>query len=441
LTKLPEGATGWLCESFAAGAEIHEFASDAALDGRVRHVADWIAASVFNDEAWLKDLDDRGRPKKLLKIGSLAQAEAEADKAMRRFAFKAAAAQYVEVEGEETVMTFANGNRIVRLLSPAALDRESAMMGHCVGQGAYDATVADRSRSIYSLRDGRGQAHVTFDIEERQRALLQCKGKGNLPPVGRYLPEIRAFVERERVELREAAGFTGLVEDTAGRIHSVGALPKGLSVPGSLDLREMRSVTALPEDLKVAGHLDLRGTAVTALPESLLVRGYLDASRTAITALPKGLKKIGGHLDISDTAVTDLPEGLKVGGDLKLRRSVVKALPRGLEVGRDLDLADTAISKLPKHLYVRGNLFLSWSAVSTLPKGLRVGGDLDLRGSAVTALPEGLTVGGNLHLRGTGIKRLPEDLKVGAFLFSDDGTQIVVKSPSLRQRLRGFLGL
>jgi hypothetical protein len=101
----------------------------------VRHVADWISAAVINDEPWLKDIDGEGRTKKLLKIGSLAQAEAEADKAMRRFAFKAAAAPHVDGEGEESIMTFADGGRVVRLLTPAALDRESAMMGHCVGQG------------------------------------------------------------------------------------------------------------------------------------------------------------------------------------------------------------------------------------------------------------------------------------------------------------------
>ena len=68
---------------------------------------------------------------------------------MRRFAFNGAAAAYVGGEGEESVMTFADGSRIVRLLTPEALDRESAMMGHCVGQGAYDKSMLEvRASSI-----------------------------------------------------------------------------------------------------------------------------------------------------------------------------------------------------------------------------------------------------------------------------------------------------
>ncbi|WP_247774315.1 hypothetical protein [Bradyrhizobium sp. 192] len=135
---------------------------NAALEASVRHVADWIEAARVNNEEWLQRCDEQGRPLKLLKIGSLAQAIAEADKAMRRFAFNAAAAPHIDGEGEESVMTFADGSRIVRLLTPAALDRESAMMGHCVGQGAYDAAVKDRSRIIYSLRDAKNKAHVTL---------------------------------------------------------------------------------------------------------------------------------------------------------------------------------------------------------------------------------------------------------------------------------------
>lgn len=210
LQNLEPDSPGWLREKFAAGVTFHRFVPDAALTARVCHVADWIEAARFNNEPWLENCDAKGRPLKLLKIGSLARAEAEADKAMRRFAFKAAAAPHVEGLGEESVMTFADGSRIVRLLTPAALDRESAMMGHCVGQGAYDKAVTDRSRIIYSLRDSSNKAHVTLDVKVAGNELVQCRGKQNAPPVERYMPAVRKFMEQQNFALKESARMTGL---------------------------------------------------------------------------------------------------------------------------------------------------------------------------------------------------------------------------------------
>jgi hypothetical protein len=291
-----------------------------------------------------------------VKIGSLGQAEAEADKAMRRFAFKAAAAPYVEGEGEESVMTFDDGGRIVRLLTPVALDRESAMMGHCVGQGAYDAAVRDRSRIIYSLRDREGKAHVTFEVQADGNELLQCKGKQNAPPVEKYMPQVRAFTERSGFVLKESARMTGLVQDESGRCHSILALPDGLSVGGNLDLYGT-AVTALPEGLRVGGNLDLHGTAVTALPEGLSVGRDLNLRGTNITALPTRLS-VGGDLDLEDTKITALPDGLSVGGNLDVYGTKITSLPEGLRVGGYLDLCGTNITALPEGLSVRGVVLL-----------------------------------------------------------------------------------
>ena len=124
-------------------------------------------------------------------------------------------------------MTFADGGRVVRLLTPAALDRESAMMGHCVGQGAYDAAVRDRSRIVYSLRDRDGKAHVTFDVKVGGDEFLQCKGKQNAPPVARYMPQVQAFIERSGFVLKESTRMTGLVQDVAGAAIALLRCPRG----------------------------------------------------------------------------------------------------------------------------------------------------------------------------------------------------------------------
>jgi hypothetical protein len=98
--------------------------------------------------------------------------------------------------------------------------------------------------------------------------LLQCKGKQNEPPVQRYMPQVRAFIERLGFALKEPARMTGLVQDIGGKVHSLTALPDGLNVGGDLDLRDT-NITALPDGLNVGGGLYLRGTKITALPDGL----------------------------------------------------------------------------------------------------------------------------------------------------------------------------
>ena len=107
-------------------------------------------------------------------------------------------------------------------------------MGHCVGQGAYDRSVLEHSRIIYSLRDTDNKAHVTLDVEVAGNELRQCKGKQNEPPVERYMPQVRAFIERSGFVLKESARMTGLVQDIGGKVHSLAALPDGLKVGGGL---------------------------------------------------------------------------------------------------------------------------------------------------------------------------------------------------------------
>jgi hypothetical protein len=185
------------------------------------------------------------------------------------------------------------------------------------------------ARSFRQLRRFRGGINTEKVFGTHSWA--ECKGKQNEPPVERYQPQARAFIERSGFALKASARMTGLVQDIDGKLHSLTALPEGLSVGGNLDLCGT-NITALPEGLSVGGNLDLCGTNITALPEGLSVGGYLVLRLTKITALPDGLS-VGGGLDLRDTNITALPEGLSVGGYLDLNRTKITALPKGLTVG------------------------------------------------------------------------------------------------------------
>jgi hypothetical protein len=91
-----------------------------------------------------------------------------------------------------------------------ALKYEGETMGHCVG-GYCPDVVAGKTR-IYSLRDAKGQPHVTIEVRPGESLqglaayqarypegnipseIVQIKGKGNRKPNEEYLPFVQDFV-------------------------------------------------------------------------------------------------------------------------------------------------------------------------------------------------------------------------------------------------------
>jgi len=436
LQKMPEGEMrysnhSWLRAAFHEGEVIYRFRPDTELLSQIRHIIDWIAAAMENDADWLRQLDDRGRPKKLRKIGSLDQATKEANKAMLIYAQRAAANGYDDAHGhEKTVKTYGDGYRMVQLLTPGALDRESGYLGHCVGNGAYDAGLKAGRHEFYSLRDANGKGHATLEVRLEDNALLQCKGKQNAPPVSKYMPHIQAFLKDRRYKLQESPRHTGLVEQD-GVYYDINHLPENFHYKGYLDLANCTGLTTLPDGLQVGGSLSLIGCiGLVALPTGLQVDENLYLTRCAgLSALPEDLN-VGGNLDLSGcVGLTVLPEDLNVGKNIDLSGCAgLTVLPEGfLKVSGNFNLDGCCgLTALPMGLQVGGYLDLSiCSGLTVLPAGLQIGKDLDLWNCKnLTALPAGLQIGGGLNLFGcTGLTALPDDLEVKGSIWLQNGTQ------------------
>ena len=412
---------------------------DSSVDKeRLHHIADWLRAALVNDEPWLKNVDERGQPKKLMKFGSFDAILREADKAMMKAAQKLRSVKLVD--SDETMHAeIGGGFYLVRLITPAALDRESAHMQHCIGNGGYDERLKHENHLYLSLRDQQGKAHVTIEI--RNGSIVQLQGKQNSAPIRKYCDVLSPYIRASGLGVDVPASHLGHVIDVDGTWHPLDNLPEGLTVKGNLNLSGTK-IAALPEDLSVGGSLHLYGTPIAALPKGLSVGRNLWLGESTITALPAGLT-VNGDLNIRWTPIKELPKGLVVGGVLRLSNSLIAelpedlsvgksiyldytpiaALPKGLSVGGDLDLRKTKISALPEGLSVGGDLYLSGMQMNELPKGLAVEGDLYLSNSSIAELPEDLSVGGSLHLYGTPITVLPKGLKVGEGL-NLDGTDI-----------------
>lgn len=144
-----------------------------------------------------------------------------------------------------------------------ALRYEGDTMGHCVG-GYCDDVMSGRSR-IFSLRDAKGEPHVTIETSPRRfvfsdvrnvvgpeqadawmdedvplrrmgelaglgemQDIIQIKGKQNRAPKDDYLPFVQDFVKSQQWGNIGDLGNTGLVKLPDGRYITQGQFEEGL---------------------------------------------------------------------------------------------------------------------------------------------------------------------------------------------------------------------
>lgn len=94
-----------------------------------------------------------------------------------------------------------------------ALKFEGNTMGTCVGE--YCDDVAQGISNIYSLRDRRGEPHVTIETRKNMDTgsdyINQIKGKANEAPIDKYLPSVHDFVRSKDWERVRDFGNTALL--------------------------------------------------------------------------------------------------------------------------------------------------------------------------------------------------------------------------------------
>jgi hypothetical protein len=405
----------------------------------IDHIADWLKVAVLDNARWLSNLDAMGRPKKLMKFGTLEAIRAEANRQMQRKQEKQAATQPLSEEDELVHFELEGGWRIVRMLSERALDRESELMQHCIGHGGYDDTLRNEDTLLLSLRDPSGKPHVTIEIEDGE--LSQFQGKQNKVPLDKYIVRCLPFLNHAGVECN-STGF--LVRDVAGAVYSVSDLPDSLTVSGNL-LVQARHVSAIrlpkkitadgnvtivmdaetagflnvPEVLHVGGNLSLSGPWINRLPKSLTVGGSLQLSHSAISHLPTNLS-VTANLSLCSTPIRNLPAGLRVANEIDLRNTDVEVIPSDLRC-RSINIAHTKIKRFDTCVFIDdepiGNS-RSLNASSSLLEeiiGVPNFSTLDVADTPISVLPSNLVVTKNLHISGTPIRKLPATVKLGGF--------------------------
>jgi hypothetical protein len=394
-----------------------------------RHISDWLSAAIIEKSPWLSRLDDLGRPKKLMKFSTVKGILAEADKAMLVFAQKHGDLKLKD--GDEAVwLDLENGYVLVQLLTPAALDRESSVMQHCIGGGGYDRYLESGERTLLSLRDAYGKPHATIEAKS-DGSIVQLQGKQNGLPARRYVEAMRMAFLRSDFNPSDIMDRLGFVLSSSGDMLDKFNLPSGAEIVGDLTYRLQNGDFRLPDGLTVLNSLHLHGYPHLNLPSGLTVKGGFVLARSKVERLPRDLVVLG-DIEITGDAFS-LPHGLHAKGDVKLMCGSFSSFPNDVVVEGSLTIIGSTFPYVPASLKVSGNvvidgctitgveagfsapldLTLSNCKIGSLPEGLHVGGTLDLSLSSVTDVPASATVDGSVRMHCAQITEIPRGWRIG----------------------------
>lgn len=310
INTLPDESPEWLKKKWDDAKEFYEFKPTQSLDVIVCRIRDWLKNEIRSQAVWLENTDEQGRPLKLLKIGSIDDALNVVAKDMEVKRNKMQGANlddFVAFEDEllggdiQPVMIFPDGFRFVQLVTSKALDRETNLMGHCIGNGYYDDyLLSSNPRSnvaFYSLRDSKNCPHVTIEADFTNKTFLQGKGKNNKPPVSKYFEYIKSFVQRTGYDLGYVGARMGLVMVNK-KFYELHNLPDNFEFTGSMDITGFYNFK-FPKNLTIKAALVLREEQMEILPECLTVQGrvqvFYSNDDNQVTEV-KTFQSLGGKL-------------------------------------------------------------------------------------------------------------------------------------------------
>ena len=251
------------------------------------------------------------------------------------------------LQGAEFVMELPGNMAAYKLTTSAALDFEGEYMGHCVGRGGYDDGVADGTMQIYSIRDERGEPHVTFEVHGN--SIEQVKGKQNKRPVAKYMPAVQAFIQVNNFDIDGDVINTGLIKQD-GKYYDIFHLPRGFVVNGNLDLSEM-DLTELPDmsTVSVKGGFyceDNQLTSLAGAPQS--VGAEFDCRNNQLKSLAGAPQSVGDDFDCRNNQLTSLAGAPQsVGGNFDCRNNQLTSLQGAPQsVGGSFDCGHNQLTSL-----------------------------------------------------------------------------------------------
>ena len=408
----------WTRAVFARGEKVYKFDGSRMSDGLrndITMVRDYLfdVALSYVDKAAARAKDSKQKPTiryDYLKTNNELQSFSDALTAAHAWHEKIAAGYQARLKAQELlekslidvelVMSLPDRMSVYKLTSSRALDFESDYIGHCVGAGGYDRGISDGSIEIYSIRDERGEPHVTLEV--RNNALHQCRGKQNKRPIAKYLPAVQAFIKSRKFKLVGDTKNTGLVEQD-GEYYDIMHLPHGFVIKDNLDLSDM-DLAELPDmsSITIKGNFNCNNnqlTSLTGAPKS--VGGVFNCHKNQLTSLT-GAPESVGIFDCSNNQLTSLTGApARVGEVFNCSHNQLTSLTGAPEsVGGNFNCSNNQLTSLtgaPES--VGGNFYCHNNQLTSLTSAPEsVGGNFYCHKNQLTSLtgaPE--SVGGDFY--------------------------------------------
>lgn len=321
-------------------------------NAQATHIADWLIADIGREASWIGNVDALGRNKKMLKFHDVAGMVREADNVMIIQSQKLGDVKLV-AEDEEFFDHLSKGFYLVKLKTPAALDRESAIMQHCVGQGAYDEELEKDGFMILSMRDPHGKPHATMEINVGS-LIYQIQGKQNAIPRRDYLEmliDYFAIKHGHKYSIDGALSDHKLVLSQNNEVVEMGKLPKNFVSKSDLNLGSI-SGAKIPKGLHVNGFLNCTDSEITRISDIHVEGNVMLQTMDKLKSISR--VTVGNNLSVNHCPeFTTLPDNLEVPGTLMLNNSKkLKKLPKGLVVGDTLNLYRTSVTELPEDIKI-----------------------------------------------------------------------------------------
>lgn len=301
--RLPPDAPDWLVKKWDDGKVWHEFfpRNDIRLPGRVAIVSRWLRDCLANKEDWLSKTDPKGRPTKLLKIGSLQQAYNMVEKYEQQVQSSNAPALRADISGKdvETVEQLTDDICVVQLLSEKALDREGRYLGHCVGCGKYDKGLHEKKYSFYSFRDKKNRPLMTLQVDYLSKRFIQCRTAGNKRAHGALLDHLNTFAQQMRISPSTTICDQYLYKDNMF-LSEYYSLDDMEEISGSLFYSYPNRRISLAKTLHIAGTLGICGYPfkTISLPRKLYIaKNFVLSSNAFLKSIPK-VMEVKGDFEI-----------------------------------------------------------------------------------------------------------------------------------------------
>lgn len=266
------------------------------------------------------------------------------------------------LEGTRFIMELPNNTFAYELLTLQALDFEGDNMGNCVGSGYYDKGVLNGTTKIYSIRDEKGEPHVTIEVRRWEKCdhtgevgtVVQCEGRQNKKPIAKCFDGILALINKMNWDINNDIRSIGILQMDR-KCYSLSKL-----VDGSEKIPEI-----------IEGDVSLSFMDLTELPDfsNVFVKGSFNCEYNKLTSLKGSPKKVGKDFCCAKNYLTNL-----------------KGCPQ--EVDGDFSCADnqlTSLEGVPQK--IGGSFYCCYNKLTSL-KGApqNVGKDFSFGNNQLTSL-------------------------------------------------------